>query len=153
MAMKVRARVLATDRIQWVPAHFLTSYPTLFEVAEPDAVQPPIGVPPWFAAAVQEVVADAVGAPRLKVVARDPEQLIVGTVTRNADGAATSAPVVWPDGTPGTYTADEVSEDFPGAVDAYHITYGSPATKTYTQPAVTRDDDGAVISAPAIVET
>lgn len=85
--------------------------------------------------------------------ARNPDQLIVGAVARNANGAATSAPVVWPDGTPGTYTADTLSTAFPGAVDAYHVTYGSPATRTYTQPAVTRDAGGAVTDLPAIVVT
>ncbi len=84
-------------------------------------------------------------------LARTPDALIAGTVTRDANGAATSAPVVWPDGTPGTYTADTLSTAFPGAVDAYHITYGAPVTKTYTQPLVTRDTTGAAITVPAIV--
>jgi hypothetical protein len=84
-------------------------------------------------------------------LARNPDVLIVGTVTRDANGAATSAPVVWPDGTPGTYTATTVSTAFPGAVDAYTITYGSPVTKTYTQPTVTRDANGAAVTVPAIV--
>jgi len=66
----------------------------------------------------------------------NPDLLIVGTITRDANGAATSAPVVWPDGSPGTYTATTLSTDFPGAVDAYTVTYGSPVTKTYTQPAI-----------------
>ena len=57
----------------------------------------------------------------------------------------------WPDGTPGTYTADTLSSTFPGAVDAYHITYGSPVTKTFTQPAITRDPaTGATTNVPAI---
>lgn len=88
---------------------------------------------------------------QLKVWARNPDQLIAGTVTRDSNGAATSAPVVWPDGSPGTYTADTVSTAFPGAVDAYHITYGSPVTKTYTQPTITRDATGAATNVPAIV--
>lgn len=86
-----------------------------------------------------------------KQFARVPDQIIVGTITRDANGAATSAPVVWPDGTPGIYTADTVSATFPGAVDAYHITYGNPTVvRTYTQPAVTRDSNGAVTTLPAI---
>lgn len=93
----------------------------------------------------------SIGAETYKQLARTPEVLISGTVTRDDNGAATSAPVTWPDGTSGTYTADTVSEDFPGAVDAYHITYGDPATKTYTQPAVTRDPaTGAPTAVPAI---
>lgn len=84
--------------------------------------------------------------------ARNPDQLIAGAITRDANGAATSAPVVWPDDSPGTYTADTVSTAFPGAVDGYHITYGSPVTMTFTQPTVTRDGTtGAVTNAPAIV--
>ncbi|WP_213572474.1 hypothetical protein [Rhodococcus sp. USK13] len=84
-------------------------------------------------------------------LARNPDLLIVGTVTRNGNGAATSAPVVWPDGSPGTYTATTLSTAFPGAVDAYTITYGSPVTRTYTQPAVTRNAAGAATAVPAIV--
>lgn len=95
---------------------------------------------------------DALGVEVYKQLARTPDVLISGTVTRDGNGAATSAPVVWPDGTAGTYTADTVSTVFPGAVDAYHITYGSPVTKTYTQPAVTRDPASGVTTAvPAIV--
>lgn len=90
----------------------------------------------------------------VKAWARNPDQLIAGAVTRDANGAATSAPVVWPDGSPGTYTADVLSSAFPGAVDGYHVTYGSPVTKTFTQPTVTRDaSSGAVTSLPAIVVT
>lgn len=86
-----------------------------------------------------------------KNLARNPDLLIKGAVTRDANGAATSAPVEWPDGSPGTYTADTVSTAFPGAVDAYHITYGSPVTKTYTQPLITRDaTTGAATNVPAI---
>lgn len=85
-----------------------------------------------------------------KLLARNPDLLIVGTVTRDANGAATSAPVVWPDGSPGTYTATTLSTAFPGAVDAYTITYGSPVTKTFTQPAITRDANGAATAVPAI---
>lgn len=82
--------------------------------------------------------------------ARNPDALIAGTVTRDGNGAATSAPVAWPDGTPGTYTALVVSTSFPGAVDSYRVTYGSPVTRTYTQPTITRDANGAVVNVPAI---
>lgn len=83
-------------------------------------------------------------------LAGDPDLLITGAITRDANDAATSAPVTWPDGTPGVYTATSVSGTFPGAVDAYTITYGSPATRTYTQSAVTRNANGAVTTRPAI---
>ena len=88
---------------------------------------------------------------RYSQLARTPDVLITGAITRDGNGAATSAPVTWPDGTAGTYTADTVSTAFPGAVDGYHITYGSPVTKTYTQPTVTRDSTGAASNVPAIV--
>ena len=86
-----------------------------------------------------------------KQLARVPEALIDGTITRDSNGAPIAAAVLWPDGTDGNYVADVVSTAFPGSVDAYHITYGS--TLTYTQPAVTRDSSGAVIVTPAIVES
>lgn len=99
-----------------------------------------------YATPAQVAASDAL----YKQLARTPEALIVGTITFDANGAATSASVVWPDGTPGTYTADAISPDFPSAVDAYHISYGSPVTKVYTQAAVTRGPSGAVTAAPAI---
>lgn len=84
------------------------------------------------------------------ILARTPDLLIVGAVTRDANETAISAPVVWPDGTPGTYTALTVSTAFPGSVDSYSITYGNPVTRTYTQPTVTRDASGATTNVPAI---
>jgi hypothetical protein len=68
-------------------------------------------------------------------------------VTRDSNSALLSATVTWPDGTTGTWTTDTVSTDFPGAIDAYHVTYGS---KTVTQSAVTRDGSGAVTTQPAL---
>ena len=83
---------------------------------------------------------------------RNPDTVITGAITRDSNEAATTASVVWPDGTAGVYTATSVSTAFPGAVDAYTITYGSPTVlRTYTQPAVTRDAAGAAITVPAIV--
>lgn len=79
------------------------------------------------------------------------DQIITGAITRDGNGAATSAGVVWPDGTAGTYTATTVSSAFPGAVDAYTITYAGSPTKTVTQTAVTRDPTtGAVTTRPAM---
>lgn len=89
-----------------------------------------------------------------KVLAAQLDPLIVGTITRNANGAATGAGVVWPDGRPGVYTATTLSTAFPGAVDAYTITYDAPGSDpdlTFTQPAVTRDSTtGAVTARPAV---
>lgn len=79
------------------------------------------------------------------------DALIVGAITRDSNGAATSATVAWPDGTGGTYTATTASTAFPGAVDAYTVTYAGSPTKTVTQPAVTRDaTTGAVTTRPAM---
>lgn len=86
-----------------------------------------------------------------KTIAGNPDELIFGTITRNASGTATSAPVVWPDGSPGTYTATTLSATFPGAVDAYTITkVTSGVTLTYTQALISRDATGAVTTRPAI---
>lgn len=81
-------------------------------------------------------------------LARTPEAIIVGVITRDAGGAPTSAAVVWPDGTAGTYTGTP-SVTFAGSIDSYTITYGT--TRTYTQPAVTRDAAGYITNQPAIV--
>lgn len=78
--------------------------------------------------------------------AADPSRLWTGTVTRNTDGAATSAAILWPDGVTGTYTGTP-STTHPGAVDAYTLTHG---TTTYTQPPVTRDTAGNITNQPAI---
>jgi hypothetical protein len=85
--------------------------------------------------------------------AKNPDLLIVGAITRDSNQAVTSAAVMWPDGTPGTFTADTLSTAFPGAVDAYHITYGNPVSRTFTQPAITRNTAGAATTVPRIVES
>lgn len=70
--------------------------------------------------------------------------------TRDANGAIVTADIVWPDGITGVFTTDVASVEFPGAIDAWHATYASVPAKTITQPAVTRDANGAVIVQPAI---
>jgi hypothetical protein len=84
-------------------------------------------------------------------LAKDPDTLVIGAITRDSNGAALSAAVSWPDGVLGTYTALTVSIAFPGAVDSYSVTYGSPTLRTYTQPLITRDASGTPIVVPAIV--
>lgn len=88
-----------------------------------------------------------------EALARDPDGIISGSITRDANEAVISASVIWPDGAPGTFTATAVSAAFPGAVDSYTVTYGSPVTRTYTQPLLTRNATGAVIFRPALVVT
>jgi len=80
--------------------------------------------------------------------ARTPEALWTGTRTVDANGAVTSSPVIWPDGTTGVYTGTP-STAFPGSIDAYTITHGTTA---YTQPTVTRDTNGNITNQPAITE-
>lgn len=87
----------------------------------------------------------------LRQLAREPDLLFVGTVTRDGNNCATSANVVWPDGATGVYSATTVSGSFPGAVDAYTITKVGSPTVTYTQPAVTRNGSGYITNRPAIV--
>lgn len=81
--------------------------------------------------------------------AKNPDLLIVGAVTLDGSDLVTSAAVVWPNGQPGTLTI--TSRDNTGAVLAYNITYGSPVTKTFTQPTITRNANGAATNVPQIV--
>lgn len=90
-------------------------------------------------------------APAIAAWAVNLESLVVGAITRNADGAATAASVEWPDGATGAYAATTLSTTFPGAVDAYTVTHLlNGQTLTATQPAVTRNADGAVTVRPDI---
>lgn len=82
-------------------------------------------------------------------LAKNPDNLVNGAVTVDSNNLVTSAAVVWPDGTPGTLTI--TSRDANNAVLAYNITYGSPVTKTYTQPTITRNTAGAATNVPQIV--
>lgn len=82
-------------------------------------------------------------------LAKNPDTLIAGAVTVDSNNLVTSAAVLWPDSTPGTLTI--TSRDTNGAVLAYNITYGSPVTKTFTQPTITRNSAGAATNVPQIV--
>lgn len=84
-------------------------------------------------------------------LAKNPDTLIAGAVTVDGSDLVTSAAVVWPNGQPGTLTI--TSRDATGAVLAYNITYGSPITKTFTQPTITRNANGAATNVPQIVVT
>lgn len=83
--------------------------------------------------------------------AKNPDVLVTGAITLDSNDLVVSAAVVWPDGSPGTLTI--TSRDSNNAVLAYTITYGSPVTKTFTQPAITRNANGAATNVPAIVVT
>jgi len=93
---------------------------------------------------------DALLEQALVQLARDPSQLFAGAVTSDANGAAVSAVIEWPDGVTGTY-AGTASVSFPGSVSAYTVTRAGSPTVTFTQPAVTRDPTtGAVTNRPPI---
>jgi hypothetical protein len=85
--------------------------------------------------------------PFMRAAAMEPESIMVGDITRAPGGAIAKARVVWPDGTVGVFTATSINAQC-GAIDEYTITHGRT---TYTQPAVTRDDTGAVIHRPKMV--
>ncbi|MBB3004341.1 hypothetical protein FHX57_006723 [Paraburkholderia tropica] len=76
------------------------------------------------------------------------------SATRDSNEAIVTASIIWPDGATGTFTTDVASTAFPGAIDAWHATYvNGSVSHTITQPAVTRDANGAVIAQPAITIT
>ena len=81
-------------------------------------------------------------------IAKNPDSIVVGTVTGDPLVTAT---VIWPGNVPGLLTITE--RHATGAVNAYNITYGSPVTKTFTQPAITRATSGAATNVPQIVVT
>lgn len=88
--------------------------------------------------------------------ARNPDALITGDITRDADtGALLSAPVVWPDGTTGVLTGTPTQvRDASGELDSWTVTYVNQAgTRTVTQPPLQRGDRGEVITVPAITVT
>ena len=82
-------------------------------------------------------------------LAKNPDSLIAGAVTVDSNNYVTSAAVVWPNGQPGTLTI--TSRDSLGGVLGYNITYGSPVTRTFTQPTITRNANGAATNVPQIV--
>lgn len=97
-------------------------------------------------AAAQRTTLGALG---LVQAAKNPDLLVTGAITVDGNDLITSAAVVWPDGSPGTLTI--TSRDANSAVLGYNITYGSPVSKTYTQPTITRNTNGAATNVPAIV--
>jgi hypothetical protein len=72
---------------------------------------------------------------------------------RDVNGALIRADVRWPDKVLGEFIADTLSTSFPGAVDAWHVTYLSTPPLTITQPAYTRNAMGAVVIQPDLIIT
>lgn len=110
------------------------------------------------ATARQEAIDAAAGVPTeeqltatfasLVQLAKNPDTIVTGAVT--GDPLVTAA-VVWPGDVPGLLTI--TARHATGAVNAYNITYGSPVTKTFTQPTITRAASGAATNVPQIVVT
>jgi hypothetical protein len=80
--------------------------------------------------------------------AKNPDVLVTGAITLDGSDQVSTAAVAWPDGTPGILTI--TARHATGAVTAYTITYGSPVTKTFTQPTITRNTNGAATNIPQI---
>lgn len=108
------------------------------------------GNTPLNAARLNALESDLDGA--LVALAAVPDALFSGAVTRDGNGAPTSASVTWPDGVVGVYSGTP-SGTWAGAISAYTITRATTPTKTYTQPAVTRDTNGYISNRPAITVT
>ena len=138
---------LETDTNQSKRGDGVTAWTALPYVGKWDSIP---GKPAVVAeGATQAAARNAVAALGLIQAAKNPDLLVTGAVTVDNDDLITSAAVVWPDGTPGTLTI--TSRDANNSVLAYNITYGSPVTKTYTQPPITRNANGAATNIPAIV--
>jgi hypothetical protein len=106
-----------------------------------------LGNTPLTAARLNE--RDALIEASLLQLAADPSMLFTGAVTNDANGAPISATVTWPDGSTGVYSGT-ASTNWPGAISAYTITKNGTQTRTYKQPAVTRDTNGSITNRPAI---
>ena len=76
------------------------------------------------------------------------EAYAVSSATRDSDGVITTASVVWPDGSTGTFTRTTKNATFL-TIDAYTVTHVSSG-KTITQAAVTRDASGNVTAQPEL---
>jgi len=97
---------------------------------------------------------EVAGLRSLHDLAASIDVLVSGAITRDANGTAIGASLLWPDGATGVYAATTVSTTFPGAVDAYTVTHVlAGVSRIFAQPAVTRDANGAVINRPPIVES
>jgi len=76
---------------------------------------------------------------------------LVSRDSEDSNGTLLTAHIKWPDGTLGIWTTDAVSVAFPGAIDAWHATYLGNPVRTITQPAFTRNANGAVTAQPDLI--
>ncbi len=72
-------------------------------------------------------------------------------ITYDSDGVVTTATVLWPDGSAGTFTTVTKNATFL-SIDAFTITH-TTSGKTITQTAVTRNANGQVTVKPALTIT
>ena len=72
----------------------------------------------------------------------------VESAARDSDGVITTASILWPDGSAGTFTRTTKNATFL-TVDAYTATHAKSG-KTAIQAAVTRDENGNVTAQPEI---
>lgn len=72
----------------------------------------------------------------------------VEAATYDSDGVVTTATVVWPDGSAGTFTRTAKDATFL-SINGYTITHAN-SSKTVTQATVTRDSGGRVTTKPAL---
>lgn len=70
---------------------------------------------------VTGLLADIAAAKALTALARQPDLVFAGAVTRDVNGAAVSAPVVWPGGSTGAYATLVASTAFLGLVDSWKV--------------------------------
>lgn len=136
------------DRLAWEGAGMsgvFTSYEGMKEeaVAAREAAQESASA----ATAAQNQAAE-IAITRYAALAKNPDTLIAGAVTLDISDQVVSAVVEWPDGTPGTLNI--TGRDALGSVLAYNVTYGSPVIRTYTQPTITRNSNGAPTNVPQI---
>jgi len=98
---------------------------------------------------VSKAALDLVASSALLADAYDLDSLVATVATSDSSGAALTGTVRWPrDGAAGAF---EITRDAGSAVTSYIVTHVlSGVTKTYTQPALTRDASGAVTNRPAI---
>lgn len=69
-------------------------------------------------------------------------------ITRDTEGRVTTMTVVWPDDSPGVYTATDYNATHE-VYDGFTITH-TASGQTVTQAAVTRNTDGAIINKPIL---
>lgn len=99
------------------------------------------------ASATASALSASIGS--LKAWAKNPDNLVVGSLTYSS-GLLSTAAVVWPDGATGTLTITS-RQASTNAVTAYTITrVTTSGTQTYTQPTITRDSSGNATTVPQI---